>query len=349
VEVWKQLTIPETRWDREASRIGNHDYALAHYRHLIAGLKYDSRAYVSLALHRIALEEANILEEIAAFTGNMIVNAMDINPRTQPYPWLEPSVQVSVVHSQYISPKATLYLRPHEIYLGLNGYLKPEMGNADRYVENAYGLKTTPESAWTLGFFGHTHQPSFSFVSLSDDDNNFVYHAGATYTTKEIDCPYSLAALHVEAYAYFDHRFGPNFTTPLSRSNRILINGGSVGQPRDGISGYRAHAVLLDTEAESLRFISIPYDGRTLLADMQQHRFPPYREQNKELLDALRKTHRAAHSNLRETPNLDFVDDINMLWENELAPGLVNMHQHPPLPEQEHAKYTYTFEGFFPR
>lgn len=66
----------------------------------------------------------------------------------------------------------------------------------------------------------------------------------------------------------------PNYHEPLqfSKSSRLIINPGSVGQPRD--SDPRAAYGLLDTEAKTWQFRRVAYPIRTTQARMREHDLP---------------------------------------------------------------------------
>ena len=65
---------------------------------------------------------------------------------------------------------------------------------------------------------------------------------------------------------------GPSDGSTLELSGRLLLNPGSVGQPRDGIpdSSY----MLIDTERDLVSWHRVPYDIEAVQAAMQQARLP---------------------------------------------------------------------------
>jgi diadenosine tetraphosphatase ApaH/serine/threonine PP2A family protein phosphatase len=55
--------------------------------------------------------------------------------------------------------------------------------------------------------------------------------------------------------------------------NRLMINPGSVGQPRNG--DPRAHFAVLDTHDNTITFERLPYPIATIQARMRELNFPP--------------------------------------------------------------------------
>ncbi len=64
----------------------------------------------------------------------------------------------------------------------------------------------------------------------------------------------------------------PEATTLRLGKNRLIINPGGVGQPRDG--DPRASYAIYDSEARSISHYRIPYDIGVTQAKMMEHRLP---------------------------------------------------------------------------
>jgi len=109
---------------------------------------------------------------------------------------------------------------------------------------NALVSSQADNTGWNIAFIGHTHRPMIAFLKkdrLSVQTASAVDYKGARWTTPDSDHPLSLDEWDYE--------------TPL------LINVGSVGQPRTGnhdvIAFWKINAVHLDTETRQLRFIQL--------------------------------------------------------------------------------------------
>jgi diadenosine tetraphosphatase ApaH/serine/threonine PP2A family protein phosphatase len=87
--------------------------------------------------------------------------------------------------------------------------------------------------------FGHTHIPSY-----------FVLHDGV------VDGEYAAPGLELD----------------LAVADRLMLNPGSVGQPRDG--NPEASYLLLDTEARQASWRRVAYDVATTQARMESHGLP---------------------------------------------------------------------------
>ena len=66
---------------------------------------------------------------------------------------------------------------------------------------------------------------------------------------------------------------GPETYTYTLNDRRLIINPGSVGQPRDGDA--RASYGLLDTDTMQFQIRRVPYQVSQVQQLMQQHKFPP--------------------------------------------------------------------------
>lgn len=61
--------------------------------------------------------------------------------------------------------------------------------------------------------------------------------------------------------------------TELAECSRFIINPGSVGQPRDGISNKAKYGIL-DTKKNTFEHRAVPYDVATTVALLRERKFP---------------------------------------------------------------------------
>lgn len=66
----------------------------------------------------------------------------------------------------------------------------------------------------------------------------------------------------------------PDFTLPLSKQSRYIINPGAVGKPRD--KNPQASFGIWDTKDNSFRFLREPYDVQTTQLKMRRLKFPAF-------------------------------------------------------------------------
>lgn len=137
--------------------------------------------------------------------------------------------------------------------LGLTGGYINEVGDAEE------ALWCMKENGDKLCFMGHTHMPvCFEEITPQRDYDN-------------------CRRLPNEA-------FGEDKTIQVGAA-RLLINPGSVGQPRNGDN--RAHYLLWDDDTGTVTFRRVPYDIESVVAQLKQSGIPTQEAVNKQPVDML--------------------------------------------------------------
>jgi len=110
-------------------------------------------------------------------------------------------------------------------------------------------------------------QPSVARASLSYFDTPFCL---VGHTHVPIVYEFAEDSEGTRCKTYF-----PSLDTPvdLADARRMILNPGSVGQPRDG--NPRAAYAVLDTDAQTLSFHRQPYDVEMTQGRMSAHNLPP--------------------------------------------------------------------------
>jgi len=123
----------------------------------------------------------------------------------------------------------------------------------DQYLVHDTTAQTVfSASSWPLVFFGHTHLQG-GFASLPDRAQPLLPEPSAPAGPNA-----RLELVHV---------------TAVEPDARLLVNPGSVGQPRDG--DWRAACALYDQQLRRIEFHRVPYDLRTAQRKMLAGGLPP--------------------------------------------------------------------------
>ena len=117
---------------------------------------------------------------------------------------------------------------------------------------------------------GSPREPIWEYLlSTSDAEENFAYFESQFCLVGHSHVP--LIFESGEDGACSLKEFPDNTTLTLS-NNRLIINPGGVGQPRDG--DPRASYAIYDSETRTVMRYRIPYDIGTTQARMMEHRLP---------------------------------------------------------------------------
>lgn len=229
IGVWNRLH--EVLNEESILVAGNHDIAVGRYPE-IDNLGLDVAVYYSTALHYALWHGPTITDEerehFFAFANN---------PKSQcPKDRWEGGWRVVYVHGD-------LPLQPPDVgvdcdqYAAKAAYLRPSTATVDHIritMRNALRLYPSKNTGKTILLVGHSHVP---FIALLIRDA--VQFAPIQYTTATHDAPWSMREYIT---VYF-----PDVS--IDDVEAVLVNVGSVGQPRDGVcapNGYmRAHATHL--------------------------------------------------------------------------------------------------------
>lgn len=175
----------------------------------------------------------------------------------------------------------------------------------------------------SICFVGHSHTP---MIALFEGDQ--LHFGEATYGQ-----PMSLDGLQ----------------------GTVLINTGSVGQPRDNVplnNGMKlAHGVLLDTAERTVTFVAAPYAvnfdrmSEALERDGFTHDMPD--DLLIETYEALRMREILQQRVENPSHNLDTLRRLfDEMWQKEVK-RLLDMIAHPEVPDIAQWAITYTHEGFY--
>jgi len=138
------------------------------------------------------------------------------------------------------------------------------------YLEDR--LETLVEGQFTL-FHGSPRHPIWEYI---------IYPSTAQVNFKYFDTPFCFVG-HTHAPAIFRRQnedkaktceaIAPDFSGPMGLgAERLIINPGSVGQPRDG--DPRASYVLLDAEAQTIEYRRVAYPIEKTQAKMMEYDLP---------------------------------------------------------------------------
>jgi len=129
-------------------------------------------------------------------------------------------------------------------------------------------------SGWTLSHSG----------LWSPADYPYIMGAGDALPTLELmRSPFcAFGHTHIPIVYFQPHPGGPAEALPFSegllllpgRPGRVLLNGGSVGQPRDG--DPRACAAIFDRDQGAIELLRVPYDARATRKRIQQAGLPAF-------------------------------------------------------------------------
>jgi predicted phosphodiesterase len=243
---------PQNSWEKilekaRGIRLGNHEFAV---------IAQNSERLRQLRLARTALLPALIQQVVLKQISGFWENFEEMCQLENQEPCLEEmeGVKLVFVHADPWSEQGP------DGYAALGEYLYPNATEKDptyervlqalRYLEATY---PPPPGGKTICFVGHTHTPMIAALR-----NGRVYYHETDYTTEAEDKPFLL----------FDN---PKLIDPKTKQEDtvLLINPGSVGQPRDGVktkvslkgkSMPHGHAVSYDPSARMLRFLRFQYD-----------------------------------------------------------------------------------------
>jgi diadenosine tetraphosphatase ApaH/serine/threonine PP2A family protein phosphatase len=174
------------------------------------------------------IERVRRLPEVRFVLGNHDAAATWIS---SPYSMNKDAAEAILWTMERLSAGNTAFLKglPPTYGMGdlLFAHANPFNPLAWRYVNNRRcAVRSFSSSSARLVFIGHTHQPEV-----------------------------------ITRRGWFRIRFQPfsdNHTIVIGRSGRMIVNCGSVGQPRD--KNPAACYLIYDTRRESVEFVRVPYD-----------------------------------------------------------------------------------------
>lgn len=250
VECW-QWVLDHTN-DYEHLRLGNHDLAAARWNS--AG-RYGTNhlALFSLALHRAMLRntEPQFLQDLETMAG---VGHSQEDPTAQqafskkymmPLVVSDGPFQFLMVHGNLCDDRSP------ELCTGIGGYVDPSKSGTERVrraLNVARELYAPAPDHLLIVIMGHTHRPAIAFL----DDMDHVHLEDVDYHSAQTDAVFNV-------FDWAD-RLETDYGLTFERIKGMLINPGSVGQPRDGLGEQQngtiaAHALHVDTTSGELRFV----------------------------------------------------------------------------------------------
>ena len=138
-------------------------------------------------------------------------------------------------------------------------------------------LEALPQSVVEDGFtlvHGSPRQPIWEYILYpSIARPNFTYFGTQCCLVGHTHTPIIFRLRQSETIETCDALPVPYNGSMLIAEDRLIINPGSVGQPRDGDA--RASYLILDTEQRLLEFHRIPYPIEETQARMKERQFPP--------------------------------------------------------------------------
>ncbi len=143
-----------------------------------------------------------------------------------------------------------------------------QLNSADvEYIEN---LPLVIEQGDFTLVHGSPREPIWEYlVSNSVAKENFAYFKSQFCLVGHSHVP--LVFSHNESGAYSAGRFSTNVKLLLGR-NRLIINPGGVGQPRDG--DPQASYAIYDSQTRIIKLYRVPYDIRTTQDRMVERGLP---------------------------------------------------------------------------
>lgn len=133
----------------------------------------------------------------------------------------------------------------------MHGTLTDPLGEFTYMDRDDFTIKESLRELKTpIGIFGHTHRPAIYKAVPKPSPHIFLLERDYPKYEKQDGI-----GLYEVSYA-----------DDLASDKKLLINAGSIGQPRDG--DPRAAYLLLDEEAHMLHFYRIPYDITTVQEKM---------------------------------------------------------------------------------
>jgi len=245
---------PVQAWKRAYSldpnlRLGNHDLYM---RRMVEGRLGVGAAEDELVAQTIIPQHVRLTQAIESENGlGAQINHLNSDASYLPATETVDGLTLTYVHG---TPALTRHTDDHALeYL----YPSSEMSKRDKITHALKALPKHQKTDRAIGFIGHTHQPMLTKLAPTNANGDATLRMeflGGQWTTESEDHPLEIERLN---------------TPPGSP---LLINGGSVGQPRLGksLAHWRIHALHLDTDTRTLRFIALkpPEDVLNQLLDL---------------------------------------------------------------------------------